>query len=155
MYRYMYIQIIQMHILPPPHCKNNWCGVSNTCPTLPTSTPIRLNIYIARAVRDLKYAADDGRRQRCNHLLPLAELRRERRRAPHTSLVTTRGRCARTAGDGPSPSCLSSSCAVAHSRQHRYWWLPPRCNRNGSGDGRRSMRRYGAAAPRGDVHVGI
>ena len=120
----MYIQITQMHILPPLHihlfptqCKINLCGVFNTCPTLPTSTPIRLNIYIARAVRDLKHAADDGRRQRRNHLLPLAELRRERRRAPHTSLVTTRGRCARTAGDGPSPSCLSSSCTVAHSRQ--------------------------------------
>ena len=143
-----------MHILPPPHihlfstqCNNNWCGVFNTCPTLPTSTPIRLNIYIARAVRDLKHEEDDGR-----HLLPLAELRRERRRAPHTSMATTRGRCARTAR--PSPSCLSSSCAVAHSRQHRYWRLPPRCNRDGSGDGRRSMRRYGDAATRGDAHVG-
>jgi hypothetical protein len=65
-------------------------------------------------VRDLKFA-DDGRRQRCNRLLPLAELRRERRRAPHTSLATTKRRFVRTAGDGPSPSCLSSSCAVVHT----------------------------------------
>jgi len=49
-------------------------------------------------------------------LLPLAELQEERRRAPQTSLATTKGRCARTTRYWPSPSCLSSSCAVVHIR---------------------------------------